>query len=265
MEQQTISIAKGGLICNLNTRVAILASANPVGSRYNRQLTVLENIRLPSTLLSRFDLVYLMLDKCNVSYDKELARHLVSLFWEQTPPDLEKKLDLNTLRDYIGYSKATCFPIISDHASFVLVKGYLYCRENNSMQCFTTPRYLESLIRISEALARMNLNKVISREHAYEALRLRDSALYEAVLNVERGVAENEKSINDDEILPSLIEEILIQSPTKLFASEELWEILESRLKSVITWSLFNKAIETLKNNNKVRQNHNIILLPRDI
>merc|ERR1712100_620124 len=125
MEQQSISIAKGGIVCNLNTRVAILASANPVGSRYDLNLSALDNIRLPPTLISRFDLVYLMLDQHNVEYDKELARHLVSLFWEDPPVDLEEKIDVSTLRDYITYSKTMCFPVITDYASFVLVKGYL--------------------------------------------------------------------------------------------------------------------------------------------
>ncbi|CAN0184456.1 unnamed protein product, partial [Hapterophycus canaliculatus] len=60
MEQQTVSIAKAGVICTLNARTAILASANPVESRYNPRLSVIENIKLPPTLLSRFDLIYLV-------------------------------------------------------------------------------------------------------------------------------------------------------------------------------------------------------------
>lgn len=63
MEQQTVSIAKAGIICTLNSRTAILAAANPIDSKYNPKLSVVQNIRLPPTLLSRFDLIYLMLDK----------------------------------------------------------------------------------------------------------------------------------------------------------------------------------------------------------
>ena len=76
MEQQTVSIAKAGIICTLNARTSILASANPVDSRYNPTKSVVENIQLPPTLLSRFDLIYLVLDKvrannamrCNVMW-----------------------------------------------------------------------------------------------------------------------------------------------------------------------------------------------------
>ncbi|CAN0377386.1 unnamed protein product, partial [Ectocarpus sp. 12 AP-2014] len=82
MEQQTVSIAKAGVICTLNARTAILASANPVESRYNPRLSVIENIKLPPTLLSRFDLIYLILDKPNAAMDRQLARHLVSLYYK---------------------------------------------------------------------------------------------------------------------------------------------------------------------------------------
>ena len=63
MEQQTVSVAKSGIICTLNARTAILAAANPVQSKYNSKLSIIDNIKLPPTLLSRFDLIYLVLDK----------------------------------------------------------------------------------------------------------------------------------------------------------------------------------------------------------
>lgn len=65
MEQQTISVAKAGIVCQLNARTAILAAANPIRSKYDTKLSVVDNIRLPPTLLSRFDLIYLMLDQVN--------------------------------------------------------------------------------------------------------------------------------------------------------------------------------------------------------
>lgn len=80
MEQQTISIAKAGIICQLNARTAILASANPINSKYDPKLSVVKNINIPPTLLSRFDLIYLMLDKHNDAYDRRLANHIVSLY-----------------------------------------------------------------------------------------------------------------------------------------------------------------------------------------
>jgi DNA replication licensing factor MCM4 len=90
MEQQTVSIAKAGIITTLNARTSILASANPIGSKYNPNLPVPQNIDLPPTLLSRFDLVYLVLDRIDESADRKLARHLVSMYLEDTPENASK-------------------------------------------------------------------------------------------------------------------------------------------------------------------------------
>jgi DNA replication licensing factor MCM4 len=80
MEQQTISVAKAGIICQLNARTAILAAANPVNSKYDPTKSVVMNIHLPPTLLSRFDLIYLVLDKQSEDADRKLANHIVSLY-----------------------------------------------------------------------------------------------------------------------------------------------------------------------------------------
>ena len=85
MEQQTVSIAKAGIITTLNARTSILASANPIGSKYNVNLPVPQNIDLPPTLLSRFDLVYLVLDRVDEQNDRRLARHLVGMYLEDLP------------------------------------------------------------------------------------------------------------------------------------------------------------------------------------
>jgi DNA replication licensing factor MCM4 len=85
MEQQTVSIAKAGIITTLNARTSILASANPIGSKYNPNLPVPQNIDLPPTLLSRFDLVYLVLDRIDEMNDRRMAKHLVGMYLEDRP------------------------------------------------------------------------------------------------------------------------------------------------------------------------------------
>ncbi len=108
MEQQTISIAKAGIICQLNARTAILASANPIHSKYDPKLSVVENIKLPPTLLSRFDLIYLMLDKHNEAYDRRLANHIVSLygrFEDDMKEDTSKFIPRELLTAYISYAR----------------------------------------------------------------------------------------------------------------------------------------------------------------
>ncbi len=89
MEQQTVSVAKAGIIATLNARTSVLACANPVGSRYNPRISVIDNIQLPPSLMSRFDLIYLVLDKINDSTDRKLARHLIALFYENPPENAQ--------------------------------------------------------------------------------------------------------------------------------------------------------------------------------
>jgi len=179
MEQQTVSIAKAGIIATLNARTAILASANPVESRYNPQLSVVDNIKLPPTLLSRFDLIYLILDAPNVESDRRLAQHLVGLYYE-TPNVVQPPLDHTLLRDYISYARDFINPELSDLATRELLSAYLEMRKmgsnsgnnNGSRTISATPRQLESLIRLSEATAKMRYSRVVERSDVKEAVRL---------------------------------------------------------------------------------------------
>merc|ERR1711902_165734 len=102
MEQQTLSIAKAGIICQLNARTSILAAANPIQSKWDPKQTVTENIQLPPTLMSRFDLVFLILDPQDEQYDKKLGRHLVSLYFkdESAEEEEEEMFEMKHLRNY---------------------------------------------------------------------------------------------------------------------------------------------------------------------
>lgn len=105
MEQQTVSIAKAGIITTLNARTSILASANPIGSKYNVNLPVPQNIDLPPTLLSRFDLVYLVLDRIDEQTDRRLARHLVGMYLEDAPENASNQeilVCISSLSPYFG-------------------------------------------------------------------------------------------------------------------------------------------------------------------
>ncbi|GLJ15438.1 hypothetical protein SUGI_0253450 [Cryptomeria japonica] len=113
MEQQTMSIEKAGITTSLNARTLILACA-PSGSRYNPRLSVIDNIQLPPTLLSRFDLIYLVLDKDDEQTDRHLARHLVALHYDEPEDQTLDALDLSTLTSYITYARQHIHPKISD-------------------------------------------------------------------------------------------------------------------------------------------------------
>ena len=191
MEQQTVSITKAGIIATLNARTSILASANPVESRYNAKLSVVENIKLPPTLLSRFDLIYLVLDKPNPDSDRRLAKHLVSLYYADTVSrGPQADIDQDFLKDFIHYARTTMTPEISDDAVEVLVQGYLAMRAlggRGSKTITATPRQLESLIRISQALAKMRLSDVVTVAEVEEAIRLMKVATQAAATDPRTG------------------------------------------------------------------------------
>ena len=198
MEQQTISIAKAGIICTLNARTAILASANPIHSKYDTKLSVVQNIRLPPTLMSRFDLIYLMLDKHNEIYDRRLANHIVSLYDDNSNNNRNNEnedgnevimINKEVLTAYI--SEARKFnPKISDAIVNELIKHYVEMRQMSSGKntISATPRQLESLIRLSEARARMRFSEWVEKEDVDEAIRLIKVATQQAATDPITGV-----------------------------------------------------------------------------
>lgn len=191
----------------MNARTAILAAANPVKSRYDPALSVVDNIKLPPTLLSRFDLIYLILDQSNEGHDRRLANHIVSLyssFKEKTNPrDIfeskkTKEPILNTVltqtntgitRDffaaYISYARKHVQPRIPDYVVMDLVQEYCNMRNlGNSTKTITaTPRQLESMIRLAEAIAKMRLSETIEKHDIDEAVRLIKTALQQTATN----------------------------------------------------------------------------------
>ncbi|XP_054277531.1 DNA replication licensing factor MCM4 [Macrosteles quadrilineatus] len=179
MEQQTLSIAKAGIICQLNARTSILAAANPVESQWNKNKTIIENIQLPHTLMSRFDLIFLMLDPQNEQFDRRLARHLVSLYYKSQDEEKDEFMDMSLLRDYIAYAKEHIQPKLSEEASQRLVQCYVDMRKVGSGrgQVSAYPRQLESLIRLAEAHAKMRFSLTVVQEDVEEAYRLHREAL----------------------------------------------------------------------------------------
>ncbi|KAG0428240.1 hypothetical protein HPB47_024760 [Ixodes persulcatus] len=179
MEQQTLSIAKAGIICQLNARTSILAAANPVESQWNTNRTIIENIQLPHTLLSRFDLIFLMLDPQDPRYDQRLARHLVSLYYKQQAEVEEEQMELSLMKDYIAYARTYVQPQMSEEAGQALIEAYVEMRRVGSGrgQISAFPRQLESLIRLAEAHAKVRFSSVVELVDVEEAKRLHREAL----------------------------------------------------------------------------------------
>lgn len=189
MEQQTVSIAKAGIITTLNARTSILASANPIGSKYNPDLPVPANIDLPPTLLSRFDLVYLVLDRVDETTDRRLAKHLVGMYLEDRPENAAGELEIipvEQLTSYISYARQNVHPRLSAEAGEELVTAYVALRKLGEdvraaeRRITATTRQLESMIRLAEAHAKMRLAEEVTVDDVKEAVRLIRSAIKES-------------------------------------------------------------------------------------
>jgi len=191
MEQQTLSITKAGIICRLNARSSVLAAANPIESSWNPKKTIIENIQLPHTLLSRFDLIFLVLDPRSKEYDQRLARHLISLYHNKHDDSMEDsvhKIDQSLLRDYIGYCRSNINPVLSDKARAKLVQLYVEMRQSSVPGSISAyPRQLESMIRLAEAHAKLRLSEEVSEDDVEEARRLYNEALKQSAINPRTG------------------------------------------------------------------------------
>ena len=204
MEQQTVSVAKAGIVATLNARTSVLAGANPRESRYNPRLSVIDNLQLPPTLLSRFDLIFLVLDKPEEASDRRLAKHLLGLSTgasaapppaaDQSNPAQASIIPKPFLTDFINYAKEACEPRLSGEAATELVRRYVSLRQlgnsSNTKTVTATPRQLESLIRMSEALAKMKLATEVTRDDVSEAFRLFCAAMQQAATDPVTGLVD---------------------------------------------------------------------------
>lgn len=190
MEQQVVSIAKGGIVATLNARTSILAAANPTLGRYNPYQTIAQNISLPVTLLSRFDLIFVLRDTPDVEKDNRMAEHILRLHMAAGSPSTAP-LGTELLRKYISYAKRLD-PVITEEVIKVFQDFYVKMRASSleggeASAVSITARQLESLVRLSEARARVHLREEVTVEDAEAAIALMQRSLEQVGIDVETG------------------------------------------------------------------------------
>merc|ERR1719295_10695 len=190
MEQQTISIAKAGIMTTLNARVSILAAANPAYGRYNHRKSITQNIQLPAALLSRFDLLWLIADKPDRENDLRLANHITYVHTHnQQPPAQTQPLDMKLMRRYIALCKKQN-PIVPEELTDYIVGAYCEMRKaarNNKDMTFTSARTLLAILRLATALARRRIVDQVEKEDVNEAMRLMEMSKDSLTLGQEEG------------------------------------------------------------------------------
>jgi replicative DNA helicase Mcm len=189
MEQHTVSVAKGGIVATLNARVALLAAANPALGRYEPRRTVADNVPLPVTILSRFDLIFVLRDVPEKEFDAKMSEHILGLHKTGAAP-VEPPIPPSLLRKYISYAK-NIKPQLTEQALQRIRDFYLEMRVASETEEGTpiaiTARQLESLVRTAEARARVAFRKEVLAEDAEAAIAIMRKSLGEVGIDVTSG------------------------------------------------------------------------------
>ncbi|KAL9715809.1 minichromosome maintenance protein 5 [Leucoagaricus gongylophorus] len=274
MEQQTISIAKAGITTVLNSRTSVLAAANPVFGRYDEGRSPGENIDFQTTILSRFDMIFIVKDEHNEQRDKLIAKHVMNIHMnrqnqEDGSAQTEGEIPLEKMKKYIAYCKSKCAPRLSAEAQEMLSSHFVSLRkqvqqveqDNNERSSIPiTVRQLEAIIRISESLAKLTLSSTVKNHHVEEAIRLFRFSTMDAVIagsadGLSRGELNEETSRIERDIrrrLPlgwtttyaTLSKEFVTQQGYSSHALERTLYILEKR--EVIRFSGQKKVIHRI-------------------
>ncbi|KAJ9148301.1 DNA helicase [Pleurostoma richardsiae] len=206
MEQQTISIAKAGITTILNARTSVLAAANPIFGRYDDMKTPGENIDFQTTILSRFDMIFIVKDEHERGKDERIAKHVMGIHMggrgiEEQP---ESEIPVEKMRRYLSYCRSRCAPRLSEAAAeklsshFVSIRKQVHASEmeaNSRSSIPITVRQLEAIVRITESLAKLTLSPVATEQHVDEAIRLFLCSTMDAV---NQGSNQGSRELNDE-------------------------------------------------------------------
>ena len=198
MEQQSITITKAGIQATLNARASILAAANPIYGRYDRSKTLKANVALSAPILSRFDLFFVVLDECDELADYNVAKHILDVHRCEEEA-INPPFSTEAMQRYIRFARSLN-PRITPESQRVLVDCYRKLRQGDTMGRSRTAyritvRQLESMIRLSEALARLHCDDIIQPQYVREAYRL----LRKSIIHVETEDVTFDDEDDDDE------------------------------------------------------------------
>ncbi|XP_048579997.1 zygotic DNA replication licensing factor mcm6-A [Nematostella vectensis] len=180
MEQQTISLTKAGVKASLNARTSVLAAANPIGGRYDRTKSLKQNLNMSAPIMSRFDLFFILVDECNEVVDYAIARRIVDLH-SRREQSVERVYAVDEVQRYLTFARQFK-PTITKEAQDYMVEQYKHLRERDGSSTTKsawriTVRQLESMIRLSEAMARLYCQDKVEPKHVKEAYRLLNKSI----------------------------------------------------------------------------------------
>ena len=258
----TVSISKAGITATLNARTTVIAAANPKYGRFNRMKSLPEQVDLPPTLLSRFDLLFVLLDEPDEKLDSEIAEHILKVRKGEAET-VAPKIPHELLKKYIAYARKNIKPVLSKEAMEEIKRYYVKMRrtigrggnEEGIKPIPITARQLEALIRLSEAHAKMRLSEIVTKEDARAAIELMEYTLRKTAMDEEGNidvsileVGKSSKKINKMDKILSIIKEL--QDLEDYGAPRE--EIIKEASRYGIGKSEVEKILEELKANSMI-------------
>ncbi|MBI4177744.1 MAG: minichromosome maintenance protein MCM [Candidatus Aenigmarchaeota archaeon] len=195
MEQQSVSVAKASIIATLPAQTAILAAANPKFGRFDFMKGIADQVTVPETLLSRFDLKFALFDVPDKEKDAKMAEHIMRSRVEDNYAPAEPILDPMFLRKYIAYARKNCFPKMTLDVGEIIKKFYIDTRSKYVQRgpISITPRQYEALIRLTEASAKIRLSPVVTEDDAHRAIKLLQTSLQQLGLDKDTGLIDIDK------------------------------------------------------------------------
>lgn len=186
MEQQTCSVAKGGIVATLNARTSILSAANPMYGKYDPYKNITENVNLPVPLLTRFDLIFIVRDMPEKEKDNLIASHILEIH-KDAEHAAKPAIEIDLFSKYLSYTKQG-EPMLTPEAIDIVRSYYMDMRKVESEGMITvTPRQLEGLVRLSTARARLLLKDKVDADDARRAIYLVDQMMRTAGVDVNTG------------------------------------------------------------------------------
>lgn len=263
----TISISKAGITATLNARTTVIAAANPKHGRFNKMKPLPEQLDLPPTLLSRFDLIFVIIDEPNEKLDAEIASHILKVRKGEAEA-ITPKIPYDLLKKYIAYARKNVHPVLSREAMDEILHYYVKMRKGLKKTTETegvkpipiTARQLEALIRLAEAHARMRLSEVVTREDAREAIKLVEYTLRQIAVDEEGimdisilEVGKSARKINKVEKVLEIIEALQDQSEY----GAPIDDIIKEAMRAGIDKKEVRKLIEDLKATSRIYEPRN--------
>jgi replicative DNA helicase Mcm len=261
MEQQTVSIAKAGIVATLKAQTAIIAAANPHSGRYDRYKTPTQNIRLPPSLLSRFDLIFVVVDRPNPSEDAQMAEFILKNAMVKPEEEFDAQsggvapIPKELLKKYIKHAKRTCHPILSDEAKEKIKDFYLELRgqyDSEDAIISILARNLDALVRLCEAYAKMALRDKVITEDVEEIMKLfkrylKDTGYDETSGKIDMDrifVGQSRSSLNRLESLMNRLKEVFEENSWRPLERNNVVQILD--LEEKLDKKFIENAIEEL-------------------